>query len=82
MALGLCGVCILATAPWLAYQLCFTDDGWKNDDKATALAPRLYYQLLVPCTLPLGLAAVVWNWMSLKLFKHTISPPLSSLPAH
>ena len=80
IALGLVGTCILASAPWLAYQLCFQGDGWNPEDRAMALVARLYYQLLVPCTIPLGLAAVIWNWMSLKLFKHNISPLLSGMP--
>ena len=44
------------------------------------LSLRLYYSLLLPCTVPLGLAAVVWNWLSFKLFKHSVSPWLASSP--
>jgi hypothetical protein len=29
-----------------------------------------YYQLLVPLTVPVTIAAIALNWFSMKLFKH------------
>ena len=29
-----------------------------------------YYQLLIPLTVPVTIAAVALNWFSMKLFKH------------
>jgi len=34
------------------------------------IAQDRYYAYLVPATLPVTLYMVVWNWMSMKFFRH------------
>ena len=32
------------------------------------LSTGLYYSLVVPCSVPVALVLIIWNWLSLKLF--------------
>ena len=36
------------------------------------MSPMVFHGLLLPCWVPLGLALVTWNWLSLKLFKFSV----------
>ena len=80
LALMVGGISFLAGMLLLLSQICSSSTAAGDVDTVTSLPDTVYYSLVGPCTLPLGLAAVVWNWLSLKLFKHSVSPPFCSTP--
>lgn len=66
------GLLVAAAACALLYQICMGADVPPDAQAWGHLSPALVYSLMLPCSAPVALVLVFWNWLSLKLFKFSV----------
>ena len=66
------GFLVAAAACAVLYQICAGADVPSDVQAWGHMPPALVYLLMLPCSAPVALVLVFWNWLSLKLFKFSV----------